>query len=153
MTDNALPLVRVISFGFGHTGALDDDGETVLAPPEADIVLDLRRTLRNPHHDPAMRYLTGLDQVVYDHVLATPGAQTLAHNTAFMAHILLTQARVPALTIGSGCAGGRHRAVGIAREVHRLLVELAAAGPYRVDLVHRDVHRDVLPATKHAAAG
>ncbi|MGI8313446.1 RapZ C-terminal domain-containing protein [Saccharopolyspora hattusasensis] len=43
--------------------------------PDADITLDARRHLRNPHRDPAMRYLTGLDARVRDHVLATPGAR------------------------------------------------------------------------------
>lgn len=144
------PLVRVISFGYGHTGALDDDGSTVLEPPTAEITLDLRRCLYNPHRDPAMRYLTGLDDVVHAHVQNTPGAQLLAHNTAMAAHTLMDQARPATLTVATGCAGGRHRAVSTARTVHALLSELARTGGYRTELVHRDVHRDVLPSSKHA---
>ncbi|GAQ52088.1 RapZ C-terminal domain-containing protein [Streptomyces acidiscabies] len=142
-------LVRVISFGFGHTGALDEATGEPLVPPQADITLDLRRSLKNPHHDPAMRYLTGLDEVVYEHVRNTPGAELLAHNTALAAHTLLGQARLAAFTVATGCAGGRHRAVGMARMVHGALMEYSRAGGYQVELVHRDVHRDVLPSSKH----
>jgi UPF0042 nucleotide-binding protein len=142
------PLVRVISFGFGHTGAPDEDGRP-LEPPTADLTLDLRRALYNPHHNPAMRYLTGLDKVVYDHVMATPGAQSLVHNTVMAAHTLMDQTRPASLVVASGCAGGRHRAVAMARAVHGLLVEFGRAGGYGVELVHRDVHRQVLPSSKH----
>lgn len=149
MTETELPLVLVISFGYGHTGVLDDDGETLLVPPEADITLDLRRRLRNPHCDPAMRTLTGLDTVVFDHVLATPGAQMLAQQTALAAIVTLTQGPLPGLTIAAGCVGGRHRAVAVAREINRWLGSCSSAGPYRTELIHRDVHRDVLASGNH----
>ncbi|GGZ23687.1 hypothetical protein GCM10010387_16110 [Streptomyces inusitatus] len=141
--------IRVISFGYGHSGTLDDDGRTVIEPPTADITLDLRRALHNPHHDPKMRHLTGLDDAVYERVLATPGAQLLAHNAALAAHMLMDQAQPQAVTIATGCAGGRHRAVAVARVVHTLLVDFARVGGYETDVVHRDVHRQVLPSSKH----
>ncbi|MBZ3909406.1 RapZ C-terminal domain-containing protein [Streptomyces acidiscabies] len=144
------PLLRVISFGFGHIGTLDETTGAPLAPPQADITLDLRRVLRNPHHDPAMRYLTGLDEVVYEHVRSTPGAESLAYNTALATHILMDQAHPAEFTVAAGCAGGRHRAVGMARMVHGALMEYSRAGAYRVELIHRDVHRPVLPSSKHA---
>ncbi|MFT2014625.1 hypothetical protein ACMA1D_02070 [Streptomyces sp. 796.1] len=142
-------LVRVISFGYGHTGTLADDDHTPLEPPTADITLDLRRTLHDPHRNPAMRHLTGLDAPVYAHVLATPGARLLAHTTALAAHTLATEAQ-RSVVVAVGCVGGRHRAVGVAREIHRSLAAFAAAGAYTADLVHRDVHRPVLPAARHA---
>ncbi|MEU5445779.1 MULTISPECIES: RapZ C-terminal domain-containing protein [Streptomyces] len=148
MTDDKTPLVRVISFGYGHTGALGEDGR-VLEPPTADITLDLRRVLHNPHHDPAMRELTGLDKAVYDHVRATPGAELPAQNTALTAHWLMDQARPTLLTVAVGCTGGRHRAVATARLIHALLTDLSKAGGYDVELSHRDVHRAVLPSTSH----
>ncbi len=141
-------LVRVISFGYGHTGALDDDGRTVLEPPTADLVLDLRRCLYNPHRNPAMRYATGLDEEVYAYVLDTPGARLLALNTAVSVHMMVREAQPEVFIVATGCAGGRHRAVGMARAVHEALARLAD-GAYRLELVHRDVHRQVLPSSKH----
>ncbi|MBL0777342.1 hypothetical protein G6541_08275 [Streptomyces albidoflavus] len=141
-------LVRVTSFGYGHTGTRGGDG-VPLEPPTADITLDLRRSLRNPHHDPAMRHLTGLDDRVHDHVMATPGAQLLAHNTALAAHVLMAEARPELLTVATGCVGGRHRAVSMARTVAYLLGEYSRAGGYGVELVHRDVERPVLPSGRH----
>ncbi|MFH8619152.1 hypothetical protein ACH4E8_29380 [Streptomyces sp. NPDC017979] len=133
------PLLRVVSFGYGHA-----------APPLADITLDLRRSLRNPHHDPAMRELTGLDDRVYRHVLDTPGARHLASQTTLAAHMLLTETSSPVVTVATGCVGGRHRAVGMAREIEQQARAYAAAAGYVVELVHRDVHRDVLPSSVHS---
>ncbi|MFI0934636.1 hypothetical protein ACH4RG_23300 [Streptomyces sp. NPDC021019] len=145
----AAPLIRVISFGYGHTGLLDDDGHNVLEPPTADVTLDLRRVLYNPHQDPAMRHLTGLDDTVHAHVLATPGARILALNTAMAAHTLMHQAHPPVVTVAAGCAGGRHRAVSMARAVLDFLTDMSAGGGYRTELVHRDAHRPVLPSSAH----
>ncbi|MEU9606143.1 RNase adapter RapZ [Streptomyces sp. NPDC048057] len=133
------PLLRVVSFGYGHA-----------APPLADITLDLRRALRNPHHDPAMRQMTGLDDRVYQHVLATPGAWQLAAQTTLAAHILLTESGAPMLTVAAGCVGGRHRAVVMAREIQKLALLYVEASGYEVELVHRDVHRPVLPSSVHS---
>ena len=148
MTSPLPPLVRVVSFGYGHTGTPDSDGAP-LEPPTADITLDLRRSLRNPHHDPAMRDLSGLDDRVHDHVMATPGARLLAHNTALAAHVLMDEARPELLTVATGCVGGRHRAVSMARAVTCLLREYSRAGGYGVELVHRDVERPVLSSRTH----
>ncbi|MYW04573.1 RNase adapter RapZ [Streptomyces sp. SID3343] len=129
------PLVRIVSFGYGH-----DD------PPTATITYDLRVLFRNPHRDPAMRYLTGLDDAVYTHVLATPGIERVATNAADTARGLLADTGGP-IVIATGCVGGRHRSVGMAR---RIAEHLHAAGT-DVDIDHRDVHRDVLPTVTHRA--
>lgn len=127
-------MIRIISFGYGH-------GE----PPQAEITIDLRFLLRNPHRDPAMRDLTGLDPAVYEHVLATPGALRLAEQAAATARSLAEDTGRP-VTLACGCVGGRHRAVGIARRTYDLL---QAAGA-DVTLDHRDVGREVLPPSAHA---
>ncbi|WP_052423251.1 RapZ C-terminal domain-containing protein [Nonomuraea candida] len=41
----------IVSFGYSHSPA-----------PGADLTIDARRHFRNPHHDPRMRELTGLDR-------------------------------------------------------------------------------------------
>lgn len=124
--------IIVTSFGFGHRPA-----------PQADIILDTRRQLRDPHHDPAMRYSTGLDPRVRDHVLATAGAQRLIDHTAEAAHDLLAQASSRCgvvVTVAVGCVGGRHRSVAIAEEIG---VMLRGKGD-DVEVQHRDLHLPVL---------
>ncbi|MFI6587494.1 hypothetical protein [Embleya sp. NPDC050493] len=127
------PGIRVVSFGYGHPAP----------PPAAEIVCDLRRAFRNPHHDPAMRDRTGLDDDVHRHVLATPGVEELTAAVATAA--LNLHAAIGPITVATGCIGGRHRAVGAAR---RIAEHITAAG-VAVDLVHRDVHREVLPTSHH----
>ncbi|WP_272923993.1 RNase adapter RapZ, partial [Streptomyces sp. SID3343] len=131
MTNNLhSPGIRIVSFGYGH-------GPT----PEADLTVDLRRRFRNPHHNPAMKHRTGLDADVYAHVLATPGIESIAAAVAAGALDLLAEIGGP-ITVATGCVGGRHRAVGVARRV----ADHIRAAHVAVDLDHRDVHRAVLPS-------
>ncbi|MDP9850314.1 RNase adapter RapZ [Streptosporangium lutulentum] len=123
--------VAITSFGYGHDPA-----------PEADLTIDARRYLRNPHHAPGMRELTGLQEVVRRHVLATPGARaTIGHAIAF-ARDVLAEAAGPErmVTIAAGCVGGRHRSVALATEI---ATGLRACG-IGVQLTHRDVERPVI---------
>lgn len=121
--------VRIISFGFGHG-----------APPEADIVIDVRKSLRNPHDDPALRELTGLDERVRQHVLDTPGAMTLLHQVAATASGLAAAIQ-QTVTVAWGCSGGRHRAVALAEETAALVW---ASGADIVQVEHRDVDKPLL---------
>lgn len=125
--------VTVISFGYGHN-----------PPPIADITVDARRRLRNPHHDPAMRELTGLDDAVRRHVLNTPGARGLITLTAATAHVLAT-ATGQHVTVATGCTGGRHRAVALAESI------AAGLRARRVDVhvIHRDIDKPLLDNTTH----
>lgn len=50
--------VEIISFGYGHA-----------APPEAHLILDLRKHFRDPHVNPALRYMTAEDRAVRRAVL------------------------------------------------------------------------------------
>ena len=125
--------IRIISFGYGH-------GQ----PPTADLTYDLRALLRNPFHDPALKTLTGLDEQVYNHVMATPGADRLAFNAVATARGLAEDTGAD-VTIAWGCTGGRHRSVGLARASHELL---RAAGD-AATIEHRDVDEDLLPAGLH----
>lgn len=118
--------VTIQTIGTLHPGALDliEDG----------LYYDLGGKLRNPHHDPAMRYRTGLDEAVRDHVLTTPGAgeltvriaesaRELAHGYANRHH------RLVHVTIA--CRGGRHRSVAVAEQVAECL---------RIDDITVEVH-------------
>ncbi|MEU6721573.1 RNase adapter RapZ [Nonomuraea sp. NPDC046802] len=123
--------VEITSFGYGHA-----------APPTADIVVDARRRFRNPHADPRMRELTGLQEAVRAHVLATPGVAAVISRTAQLAAELTTTAGTAGgpVTVAVGCVGGRHRSVAMAEAI---AAELAGAG-LPVALVHRDVDRPVI---------
>jgi RNase adaptor protein for sRNA GlmZ degradation len=122
--------IRVISFGFGH-------GE----PPRADVLLDVRETLRNPHDDPQLREMTGLDSPVRAHVLATPGALTLLRHVTDTALALADALPNGEVTVAWGCSGGRHRAVALADELHRMVWE---AGADVAEVEHRDVDKPLL---------
>lgn len=125
--------VRIVSFGYGHGPA-----------PRADITLDVRDSLRNPHHDPDMRHLTGLDAQVADHVRFTPRALAIISGTAVLASLHHTGKRD--VTVAFGCVGGRHRSVALAEA-------LAASLRFRrlaVEVVHRDIDKPLLASTVHA---
>lgn len=116
----------ITSFGYGHGPA-----------PEADITLDVRKSLRNPHDDPNMRQLTGLDQAVHEHVLDTPGVWHLIRNLSAVVEDLLDAAETVHVAIG--CVGGRHRSVAIAEEV---AAQIRRSMAVRVE--HRDIDKPVL---------
>jgi UPF0042 nucleotide-binding protein len=86
-----------------------------------------------------MRELTGLQEIVRSHVLATPGVAAVVRRTAQLAAALTDTAGGP-VTVAVGCVGGRHRSVAMAAAI---AAELADVG-LPVVLVHRDVDRPVI---------
>lgn len=127
------PTVTVMSFAFRRG-----------VPREADTVFDVR-FLDNPHYDPDLRPLTGLDAAVGAHVAADPDFEGFLNEAAAL--LIRTLPRYERegksyLTIAVGCTGGRHRSVYTAE---RLADRLAAEGR-RVHRFHRDLpaeERDV----------
>ncbi|ACJ00238.1 RNase adapter RapZ [Rhodospirillum centenum] len=120
--------VFVTSFAYRHG-----------VPREADLVFDVR-FLDNPHWDPALRPLTGLDRPVAEHVGRDPDfPDFFRHLTTLLAPLLPRYAREGKhyLTIAIGCTGGRHRSVFTA---HRLAGWLRDQG-YKVGEGHRDLDR------------
>lgn len=101
------PLVRLVSFGFLHSAP----------PPEAHVVVDLRTHFRNPHVSPELRALTSVDPRVREHVLATPGLGALIDAITATALAMASGPAGADVVIAIGCAGGRHRAPTVAREV------------------------------------
>jgi len=82
-------------------------------PLDADLVFDVR-CLPNPHYDPLLRPLTGLDAPVIEFLRADPMVQKmLADVWHFLDEWLPCYIRDNRsyLTVGVGCTGGRHRSV------------------------------------------
>lgn len=118
--------------------------------PEGDAyAIDLRTALRNPHNDPAMRQMTGLDQAVFDHVMATPGAEKIVADAVSRIASDLTHWSNPRgliCFVQVFCKGGRHRSVAIAEEVADRLYELG----FGVEVEHRDIAKPVVQAVPAA---
>ena len=96
------------SFGFKHGLPLD-----------ADLVFDVR-CLPNPHYDPVLRPLTGLDPAVCDFLGAQPEVQRmLADIRRYLADWLPAYIRDNRsyLTVALGCTGGQHRSVWFAERL------------------------------------
>lgn len=120
--------VIVISFGYGHGPA-----------PEADLTVDARRILHDPHVDPAMRQLTGEHHLVRERVLTTPGAEEWIVYTAATVHALTTATGKP-VSVAVGCTGGRHRSVVMAGQIASELEDIGVD----VRVEHRDIHQPVI---------
>ena len=127
--------------GDGLTVALMSFAYPSGLPREADMVFDAR-FLRNPHYDPLLQPMTGLDEAVVQYVKSDPAYP------AFFGHIQsLLELVLPRFvaegkkyaTIAIGCSGGRHRSVTIVEELARILPKAMPVGPMMV--LHRELAR------------
>lgn len=108
-------------------------------PREADLVFDVR-FLTNPHYDPELRPLTGLDPRVAARVEDDPDfAEFFRHLTDLLQPLLprYKQEGKSYLTIAIGCTGGKHRSVFVAE---RLAAWLDGLG-LTVGISHRELER------------
>lgn len=121
-------MITITSFGYLHLPT-DRDGRPV--PPTADRIEDVRDRLRDPAAARDILDLDGLNPRVQEVVLNTPGARDLLANLAEYADLPAGPRR-----IAIGCAGGRHRASGLAELLAR---ELRGRG-LQVDVEHLHVH-------------
>jgi UPF0042 nucleotide-binding protein len=121
--------VTFMSFGFKHG-----------PPREEDVALDVR-FLANPHYEPDLRELTGLDPAVVEYIARDGRLDELYDRLHPLLDFLLPQyvgEGKAHLVIAIGCTGGRHRSVAIAEHL---------AERYRdhegldVTVAHRDVDR------------
>jgi UPF0042 nucleotide-binding protein len=106
-------------------------------PREADLVFDVR-FLKNPHYDPKLKPLTGVDPEVVAFIATDPDFEPFMGRLEGMIGPLLPRFDAEGksyLTVAVGCTGGRHRSVAIAE---RLAGWLRGAGR-SVTLSHRDV--------------
>ncbi len=105
-------------------------------PREADLVFDVR-FLKNPHYDPTLKPLTGIDPEVVAFIATDPDYEPFMGRLEGMIGPLLPRFDAEGksyLTVAVGCTGGRHRSVAIAE---RLAGWLRGAGR-SVTLSHRD---------------
>lgn len=117
--------VEVLSFGFKYG-----------IPIDCDIVMDVR-FLPNPHYIPELKPLTGLDQPVYDYVMAQPDTQTFYKKFIDLIDFTLPLYKKEgksSMTIGIGCTGGQHRSIALAQRTGEHIRKLG----YRTNISHRD---------------
>jgi UPF0042 nucleotide-binding protein len=94
-------------------------------PVDADYVFDVRM-LPNPHYEPELRDLTGLQEPVVAYLKQYPEVERMYdHIAGFIAHWLepLAQNHRSYVTVAVGCTGGQHRSVYL---VERLAAEFSA---------------------------
>jgi len=106
-------------------------------PRDADLVFDVR-FLNNPHYDPDLQPLSGLDQAVGAFIAADEGFDTFFDNLTRLLEPLLDRYAKEGksyLTIAIGCTGGRHRSVFVADKLTRWLDGKAR----HLQLRHRDL--------------
>ena len=113
-------------------------------PMDADFVVDVRM-LPNPHYEPELRPLTGLDKPVADYLSVEPEVQAMqAQIIDFVERWLPSMVRDHRsyVTIAIGCTGGQHRSTYLVEELsmhfsqrwtvrsrHRELDAIKHAGP------------------------
>ena len=120
--------ISLVSFGFKYG-----------VPPAIDLLFDVR-FLANPHWEPKLRPLTGLDPAVSDYVLESDDAKVFLEHLSEMLAFLVPRYIAEGkkyLSIAVGCTGGRHRSVAIAEEMARRLGEDDITASTR----HRDIER------------
>jgi UPF0042 nucleotide-binding protein len=120
--------ISLVSFGFPAG-----------LPRQADIVLDAR-FLRNPHYEPMLKPLTGLDPKVGAFIETDPNyAPFFAHIRGMVDFLLprFVQEGKKYATIAIGCTGGQHRSVFL---IERLAAHLRHSG-WQVGITHREQGR------------
>jgi UPF0042 nucleotide-binding protein len=119
--------VTFMSFGFKHG-----------PPRDEDLAFDVR-FLANPHYEPELRELTGLDEAVVEYIARDGRLQELYDRLQALLDFLLPQYVAEGkahLVVAIGCTGGRHRSVAIAEH-------LTARYRDREDLDVAVAHRDI----------
>ena len=118
--------VSILSFSYRHG-----------VPREADLVFDVR-FLSNPHYEPDLRHLTGLDRDVGKFVAADPDFETFFGSLTQLLEPLFPRFQAEGksyLTIAIGCTGGQHRSVYV---VERLGTWLLGQHE-QVNITHREL--------------
>jgi UPF0042 nucleotide-binding protein len=121
--------VTFMSFGFKHG-----------PPREEDLAFDVR-FLDNPHYEPDLRELTGLDQRVIDYIARDGRLEQFYDRLHPLLDFLLPQYVAEGkahLVVAIGCTGGRHRSVAIAEH---LAERYSEDEDLDVAVAHRDMEK------------
>lgn len=128
--------VNILSFGYKYG-----------IPVDADLVMDCRFIV-NPHWDPKLRPLTGLDKTVSNAVLESANVEEFLERYQMLFDTLakgfITEGR-KFLTLAIGCTGGKHRSVAITEELVKRLADGKNLSNYRIQThgMHRDLGREI----------
>ena len=118
--------VTVSSFGFARG-----------MPPATDLMFDMR-FLENPHWEPGLKELTGLDAPVGDFIAGNPAFASAFERMRDLLLELLPQYASQGKTyvnIAFGCTGGRHRSVYTAERMAKALRD----GGFSPTVLHRNL--------------
>jgi UPF0042 nucleotide-binding protein len=129
--------------GLGLTVSLVSFSYAAGLPPEADLVFDAR-FLRNPHYDPNLRPLSGLNPEVGSFIEQDSDFAVYFYKVLNLIEFLLprfVQEGKKYATICVGCTGGQHRSVYM---VEKLYNPLAKAG-WRINVTHREAAKFMPP--------
>jgi len=122
-------VLTVLSFGFKFG-----------VPLESDLLFDVR-FLTNPHFEPRLRGMNGLDSEVQDYLDKLKPTHEFLNRTTELLDFLIPEYKAEGkryLTIGIGCTGGRHRSVSIAEW---LVAKLSVTEGVGLRVQHRDLER------------
>jgi UPF0042 nucleotide-binding protein len=128
--------VNILSFGYKYG-----------IPVDADLVMDCR-FIANPHWDPKLRPLTGMDKSVSKAVLESANVEEFLERYQLLFDTLakgfITEGR-NFLTLAIGCTGGKHRSVAITEELVTRLANGKNLSNYRIQThgIHRDLGREI----------
>lgn len=128
--------VNILSFGYKYG-----------IPVDADLVMDCR-FIANPHWDPKLRPLTGMDNSVSKAVLESANVEEFLERYQLLFDTLakgfITEGR-KFLTLAIGCTGGKHRSVAITEELVTRLAKGKNLSNYRIQTqgIHRDLGREI----------
>lgn len=122
--------INIMSFGFKYG-----------PPHDADLIIDMR-FLSNPYFIPALKKQDGESKAVKNFVLALDETKIFLSKYLPLLEFLIPLYKKEGkayLTIATGCTGGRHRSVAIARKIFEHLNSLGI----KTNITHRDIDRDI----------
>lgn len=125
-----VPTMKTSILSFGYKYGL---------PTDVDLVLDCR-FLPNPHWEPELRPLTGLDAPVREYVMSQTDTQPFLERVSALLELVLpayVNEGKSYLTIAVGCTGGRHRSVVIAEEIGKMMADHG----FDPTVSHRDISK------------
>ena len=127
--------VNVLSFGYKFG-----------LPVDADLVMDCR-FIPNPHWNPELREMNGLDKQVSEAVLNAESVGEFLEKYLALFNSLgqgyLREGK-KYITLAIGCTGGKHRSVAVAEELARRINGSAIDAEHSVSAhaIHRDLGRE-----------